>query len=171
MANLDNPLGFQPVGHLLGGEIRTVSILRTSGAAIYKGDMLKGVGATGTVEVAAHTDTTAIIGVSADWIKAAAAATTMCRVYVDPFIIFKVQSVTGQTPAATDVFGAAPIDTYAAGSTTLGNSITELGTITTGTLQWLVIGKVDSPDNVWGAHCDLLVIRNLGFFTDSSTGI
>ena len=172
MANVDSPRGFEPIGHLAGGEIRTMEFTLTTGQRVYKGDMLKGV-AGGTVQVAAAGNDADVIGIAAEYVYDSDSDGGMkVKVWVDPNIIFKVQSMSGQTPALTDVFGTADINTYATGNNSTYLSITELAAISTGAAaEWLVIGKVDSPDNAWGEHVKLKVVRNEGFFSAGSTGI
>ncbi len=38
MANIDAPIGFWPVRHLTGGQIRANKYIVTTGATIYQGD-------------------------------------------------------------------------------------------------------------------------------------
>jgi hypothetical protein len=170
MANLDQPKGFWPIRHLLGGEIRTNSYIVTTSAAIYKGDVLKAV-AGGTVEVEAADDGAIAMGVAAEYIPAATSATagTTIQVYDDPWIVFGVQSVTGATPAATEVFATADPTTYAAGSSTTGLSIMELAAA--GQAQFKILGLVDEPNNAWGEHADLEVIFNEHLYKGAVAGV
>lgn len=167
MANVDNPRGMWPIGHMTGGEIRTREyIVTTSTGSIFVGDPLKVVTA-GTVEVAAANDGEIIIGVAAEHVTSATAATagTKIQVYDDPYIVFGVQADTGTAVAATCVFSKANLNTYAAGSTTTGVSIVELDSsdIDTGS-QLKILGKIESPDNAWGEHVDLVVVFNEHFW-------
>lgn len=170
MANVDNPRGFWPVSHLTGGEIRTRSYTCTTSAVIYRGDPLKVV-AGGTVEVAAANDGEIVIGVAAEYVNTASAGQKI-QVYDDPFIIFGVQSDSGTATTSADVFAQANFITYAAGSSTTGQSIMELDAsdITTGG-QLKIVGLVDSPDNAWGEHSDLLVVFNEHFYHYPVAGV
>lgn len=170
MANVDNPRGFWPIRHLSGGEIRTNEYIVTTSAAIYKGDVLKVV-AGGTVEVAAATDGAIVVGIAAEWVTAAVSATagTKIKVYDDPWIVFGVQTTTGVTSAATDVFATADPHTYAAGSTTTGISISELAAV--GQAQFKVLRLVDAPGNAWGEHSDVEVIFNEHLYKAAVAGV
>lgn len=160
MANVDNPRGLWPIGHLTGGEIRSREYIVTTGATIWKGDPVQIVAA-GTVQVIAATDDVKCIGIAASYVSdAASAGGKVIQIYDDPSIIFGVQATTGQTPAATEIGASADMITYATGSTTTYLSIMELAAISAQTAMFLVLGKIDSPDNAWGEHVDLAVIFN-----------
>lgn len=166
MANVDNPKGMWPIRHLTGGEIRTNEYYLTDSTAVYIGDVLKCV-ANGTVEPASAADAQIVVGVSAEYVAAADASSTKIKVYDDPMIVFGIQSVTGQTPAATEVF--ATCDHVAgSGSATTGLSGHEGNTAATNA-QLRIIGKVNSPDNAWGEHVDLEVIFNEHLYRQNAT--
>jgi len=161
MANEDTPYGFMPIEHLMGCEFKTREYTVTTGQTIYRGDPVKLTSA-GTVSVAAANDGVNMIGVAAQAVDdSASAGGKKIQVWDDPFLIFKVQATTGQTPAAADVFGTADMITYAAGNTTTKQSIMELAAIGTSTGDFFVMGKVESPDNAWGEHVKLKVRFNL----------
>jgi len=170
MANTDTPMGFWPIRHLCGGEIRTNSYIVTTSAAIYRGDILKAV-VGGTVEVAAATDGAIVIGIAAEYIPAATSATagTLIQVYDDPWVVFGVQSTTGATPAATDVFATGDSIAYAAGSSTTGQSILELDAL--GQAMFKVLGLVNEPGNAWGEHAKLQVIFNEHLYKAAVAGV
>ena len=160
MANVDNPIGFYPVGHFTGGEIRSNEYTVTTGQTIYAGDPVQTVAA-GTVQVIAATDGVKCIGIAVDYVyDGLSVGGKKIKVYDDPFIIFGVQCTTGQTPAATEIGASADMITYAAGSSTTYRSIMELAAISAQTAMFLVLDKVDSPDNAWGEHCDVKVLFN-----------
>ena len=160
MANIDNPRGLWPIGHLTGGRITTRDFTVTTGATIYRGDIVEMI-AGGTVDPAAATDGVKIIGVAANYVNdAASAGSKKIAVYCDPFIIFGIQSLTGTTIAVTDVGESADPDTYAAGSTTTYLSSTELAASSAQTALFHIIGLVDEPNNAWGEHADVMVIFN-----------
>jgi len=175
MANLDNARGFWPIRHLCGGEIRTNTyIVTTSTAAIYKGDALKVVAA-GTVEVAGATSGVIVVGVAAEWVTAAKAATagTTIQVYDDPFIVFGVQCDSGTAAAAIDVFSTADL-VVTTGDTVLGISKHELDTsdLAAGSQASLkVIGLVDEPGNAWGEHADVEVLFNEHLYKAAVAGV
>lgn len=158
MANTDNPRGLWPVGHLCGGEIRTREFTVTTGATIYRGDILEMVSG-GTVDPAAATDGVKVIGVAANYVNdSASAGGKKVQVYCDPHIIFGIQTTTGVTTTAAYIGLAADATTYAAGSTTTYNSITELDTPSAQTAMFHIVGLVQSPDNAWGEHSDVEVV-------------
>jgi len=160
MANKDFSSGFEPIDHLTGGQIRSHTYTVTTGQTIYKNDPVMLVGA-GTVQVIAATDDVKCIGVAADYVNdSASAGGKTIQVFDDPYIIWAVQSTTGQTPGLTEVGASADMITYAAGSSITYLSIMELAAASNQTAMFLVIGKVDSPDNAWGEHCKLKVIFN-----------
>ena len=159
MANVDNPKGAYPVGHLTGGQIRTRSYLVVASATIYKGDLLE-LDADGTVSVAEAGDATTVIGVAAEYKVGNSSGTTPIQVYDDPNIIFGMQQATGGTVAQVDV-GLSADHVAGAGSATTKLSGHEVsGTVATTAAQFMIIGKIDEPNNAFGEHCDLLVIFN-----------
>lgn len=157
MANVDNPRGFWPVGHLCGAPITTREFIVTTGQTIYQGDLLKCVDA-GTVEESDANDGVIVVGVAAEYVDdSGSAGGKKIRVYCDPYILFGVQCDSGTAPAATAVFSTA---NHVAGS---GSSTTKLSgheldasDIETGG-QIEVLGLVDEPNNTWGEHCDVVV--------------
>lgn len=159
MPNKDTPYGFIPVGHLLGCEIRPREYTVTTGQTIYRGDPVI-IAATGTVTIAAANAGVNMLGIAAEYVGAAPAGTKI-KVWDDPFILFKVQATTGQTPAAADVFGTADMIAYAAGNTHTHQSIMELDAIGQATGDFFVMGKIEEPGNDWGEHVKLLVRFNL----------
>lgn len=166
MANRDNPRGFWPHGHLCGGEIRTNPYIVTTGATVYKNDVLKAV-AGGTVQTSAANDGAIVVGVAAEYVDdSASAGGKAINVYDDPNIIFGVQADTGTAVAATDVFSMA---NHVAGSgSTLthlsGHEIDSSQLAAQGGNQLKVLGKIEAPDNDWGEHVDLRVIFNEHLF-------
>ena len=160
MANKDFPRGFWPIRHHCGGTIRSHEYIVTTGQTIYTGDPVMLVAA-GTAQVIAATDDVKCIGIAAHYVNdSASAGGKVIQVYDDPFIVFGVQSTTGQTPGLTEVGASADMITYAAGSSTTYNSIMELAAASAQTAMFHVIGKVNEVDNAWGEHCDLEVIFN-----------
>lgn len=170
MANVDNPKGFWPVGHLTGGEIRTNSYLITASQTIYKGDLLKVV-AGGTVQASAADDGVIVVGVAAEYKVGNSSGTTSIQVYDDPYIIFGVQADTGTAPAAEDVFETAN-HVAGSGSTTTKLSGHELDASDIGTgAQLKIIGIIDEPNNSWAEHVDLKVIINEHLYKAAVAGV
>lgn len=86
---------------------------------------------------------------------------------------FIAQTATGQTPAATDRFGTTDLVAGAGNTHTAvsGHELTFSDLNTGG--QFLILGKVDSPTNDWGAHVDLYVCFNESIFggTGKAVGV
>ena len=173
MANIVNPNGFVPVGHLCAGLVpKARSYTMTSGAKVYRGDPIKVVTA-GTVEVAAAGAAAIVIGIAAEYKYDSASTGTMSLlVYDDPFIIFEVQVKTGVTTTlANTMFKSSNVITYAAGSDVTYQSIMSLDTPATSANDWKIIGLVNRADNAWGNAARVLAIFNHHFFLNAATGI
>lgn len=152
MANADTPMGFRPIGHLSGGEIRSRGyIVSEDSDTIFKGDALT-MGFNGKVDLAAAGDR--LIGVAAEY-KATLEGATI-QVYDDPNILFEVQGYTGVTFAQGHVGEMGPIVATAGTNASSGISLQELND-TEGTNTFIILGKVDRPDNAWGEHVKLIV--------------
>jgi hypothetical protein len=169
MANRDQLRGLWPLRHLTGGEIRTNEYTVTTGEIIYKGDLVKIV-AGGTVEIGAAAIGTAAIGVASEYVDdSLSAGGVLIRVWDDPNIVFGLQCVTGQTPAATDV-GATGDHIDTTGDTVTKLSKNEFNTPGTNA-QLKIIGLVRTPDNAWGEHADLEVIFNEHHYKAAVAGV
>lgn len=178
MANVDAPRGFVPVGHKGGGDIRTAefTIAYNYGTAIYNGDSV--ILASGLVNVAAQ-DSAAVLGVFAGceyrdnsgnvifskyWPGVAltdTAAVVKALVYVDPDILYEVQTDTGTTSTVASVGVAYDIEADHAGSTLTGQSGQEIDISDTGTGQWMVYGLAAKADNAWGINAKVIVFNNV----------
>ena len=170
MANVDNPKGLYPVGHLTGGEIRTQSYPMTASKTLYKGDILKVVAA-GTVEASAADDGLIVVGVAAEYKVSGATVVVNIQVYDDPNIIFGVQADTGTAVAATAVFATAN-HVAGSGSTTTKLSGHELDSSDIGTgAQLKILGMIDEPNNSWAEHVDLRVIFNEHLYKAAVAGV
>lgn len=157
MANVDNPRGFWPIRHLSGGEIRPREYVVTTGATIYRGEVLKVVAA-GTVEQATADDGIIVIGIAAEYVSdSASAGGKKILVYDDPKIVFGVQVTTAITPTAADIFAGGD---HVAGS---GDSATLMSTdefnLTSGE-QFKCLGLINSPKNSWAQHAKVEVVFN-----------
>lgn len=178
MANIDRPNGFVPVGHKGGGAIRTSEhkIAYNYATAVYAGDAV--ILASGYVNVAAD-DSAAILGVFAGceyrdnsgnvifspyWPGVAlsdSAAVVKALVYVDPDILYEVQSDTGTASTIANIGVSYDIEKDHSGSATTGRSGMELDLGDTGTGQFTVYGLVDRPDNAFGTNSKLIVFNNV----------
>lgn len=160
MANRDTPMGFLPVGHLSGGEVRPRPYILTTGATVYKGDVVE-LDAAGTVGVAEAADATAVIGVAAHYVDdSASAGSKEILVYDDPNIIYKVQEVSGGTGLFADIGLCADHVAGTASTVTLNSGHELSSTHGTGTAQFKILGKYEVPGNDWGEHVEYLVVFN-----------
>lgn len=171
MANKTNFFGFKPVQE--DERKRPYPIDTNSSSALYAGDVAKALAA-GTVDLAAAGDGLAVIGIFAgfsyidpaqpfpvfsDYMPATKTGFTnmVAYVYDDPETVFEVRSDSTGI-ASTDVFATF---NHVAGA---GDSTRKLSgqylDHTTGNAQFEVIGKVETPDNDWGAYCKVRVLFN-----------
>ncbi len=169
MANADKPRGFLPIRRLGGGDIVANEYTVTASQTIYMGDPVILTNA-GTVSIGAASQTTTHLGISADWIKTAAAGSKI-HVYDDPNILFMVQTTNSITTTISNVFNTADIVTYAAGNTTTGISCMELNTPGTSSKPWLILGLYDTPDNAWGEFSKVIVKYNQHVFMAPYAGL
>jgi hypothetical protein len=175
MANVDSPFGLLPVRHLSGGVIRNSvyqgGIADASTTTIFYGDPV--VFSSGRIARAAAGNT--LLGVFAgceytdangdrkfsNYYPGGAGITDVdVMVYDDPKLVFKVQSTTGQTPAIGDRGEYADMITYAAGNTTTGKSIIELGALSSTPATFLLLDLYREVDNAFGEHAVLEVAIN-----------
>lgn len=172
MANKDFPRGFWPYAHLCGGEIRTMEFTLTTGATVYKGDVLKIV-AGGTVEVAAADIGLAAIGVAADYVDdSASAGGKKVLVYADPYIIFGCQMDDAGTASTAADVGQTANHLAGSGSSTTKLSGHELDMSDIGTgAQFKILGLIPEPNNDWGANCDVMVVFNEHLFKAAVAGV
>lgn len=179
MANMDSPKGFVPAGHKGGGTIRTAEyfIAYDYATALYRGDAV--ILSSGKVAKAADNSST-ILGVLAGveyrndagevvfskyWPGVALADSTAvvkAQVWVDPDILFEVQTDTGTAYVdATHVGASYDIELDHAGSAITGQSGMEIDLGDTGTGQFTVYKLIDRPDNVAGVNAKVLVFNNV----------
>ena len=161
MANLDAPIGFWPVRHLSGGEIRSNQYVLTTGQIVYKGDLLKAV-AGGTVQASATNDGIIVVGVAAEY-KDGTVAGTKGNVFDDPNIVFGVQmDDVGIVSTAADVFNTANhLDPTGDTTTKVSKHELDMSDIDTGAqLKILGLCMVRDSNNDWGTNCDVEVLLN-----------
>jgi hypothetical protein len=181
MANTDNPRGFEAVGHVNGGVIREAQfeILYSYGTALFRGDAV--IFASGYVNKAADSSS-AILGVfngceyvddsgtkvySQTWPGVAladSAKKVTAHVYVDPGIIFRVQTDTGTASTIANVGVAYDIELDHSGATATGQSGMELDLGDTGTGQFKIIGLDTTVGNAWGTNSKVLVVNAVPVF-------
>ena len=178
MANVDAPRGFVPVGHKGGGDIRTAefTIAYNYGTAIYTGDSV--ILASGLVNVGTADSATAVLGVFAGceyrdnsgavifskyWPGVAltdTAAVVKALVYVDPDILYEVQTDTGTTSTVASIGVAYDIEVDHAGSTLTGQSGQEIDISDTTNPHWVVYGLAAKADNAWGINAKVIVFND-----------
>ena len=171
MANIDAPIGFWPVRHLTGGEIRANVYTVTHDAVCYQGEILKVV-AGGTVEPAAADAGIIALGVAAEY-KDGATAGTKILVYDDPNIVFGVQSDSDATGiVAIDVFASSDHVKTHTGNTTTLLSGDELVATPAGA-QFIILGLCNTRDanNTWGPNADVEVIFGEHLFKAALVGV
>ena len=161
MANQDAAFGFRPTRSLVGGQIRTEEyvIAANYNTAIYTGEVVEAVTA-GGIEAAAAADvqqlgifggvfytdpTTSKPTWSAYYPASTNASDLKASVYADPYIVFEAQhdgtGTAAMNNSAMDFVGVA-------GSTTSGQSTSELDTSDSGTGgNFKQIGISTDPDN------------------------
>jgi len=170
MANADNARGLWPIRHQSGAEPQAAEYAIATGYAanLFRGDVVQGVN-DGTIAVAAggNADNLGVFWgvryvnaqgeqvISRYWPTGTTATNIVATVYSDPGIIFGAQA---DTAASTDIGLLTDWDD-GAGSTVTGLSGRELavsgGATTDKSLR--ILGKVNSPDNAWGAYVKLEV--------------
>ena len=178
MANKDAAFGFKPTRHLTGGQIRAeeYAIAANYGSDIFSGQVVEAV-AGGGIEAAAAGDTqqAGVFGgvfytdptTSKPTFKAFYAASTnasdlKATVYADPYIVYEAQhDGTGTAAMNNSAFDF----TGVAGSTTTGQSTSEIDTSTSGTSGgFKQIGISKDPDNsdTGSANANAYVVFNTG---------
>ena len=191
MANVDNT-GFRPALNLIGNRIveRTFPVDSSSSTAMYVGDVVMANGA-GSVRPATADIGTSAVGVctavyDSNMVPCGHPISSVSTKYLTgsvagyasvalalPGSVFIAQGQTGQTPTAADIW-ATTDHVQGSGSTTTAKSGHELNCsdLNTGA-QFLILDKVDEPNNAWGANVDLYVVFNESIFgpVDNSVGV
>ena len=151
MANPDKPNGFKLVGKLGGSVqnngVQNYQIASGQAGSIFSGDpvqMLTG----GTISVVNSATTVKILGIFRG-----------CK-YTDTDGSVKFSPYFPGSLVLTDVGANVDLD-YTAGDTISGQSKAEIAsTSSSATKQFRIIGKVDEPDNAFGANVSLIVKIN-----------
>ena len=178
MANQDAAFGFRPTRHLTGGQVRAeeYAIANNYGTDIFTGQVVEAVAA-GGIEAAAAGDTQ-VAGVfggvfytdpttskptwKAYYPASTAAADIVATVYADPYIVYEAQH-DGTGTAAMNNSGMDFVGV--AGSTTTGQSTSELDTSDSGTGgNFKQIGISTDPDNsdTGSANANAYCVANTG---------
>lgn len=178
MANSDYPSGFTVAGHKGGGVARAAAfqIDQSYATALFCGDAVTI--ASGYINKAAQ-DSGAILGIfdgctyvdgsnnlmfSRYWpgvSLADVAKIVTAFVYVDPDILYEVQTDTGTASTIASLGVSYDIELDHAGSTLTGQSGMELDISDTGTGQFTIYGLVDRPNNVYGVNSKVMVFNNV----------
>lgn len=161
MANPDAVLGFQPYRARKGEDTPTQYKLLSTNATIRIGDVVK-IHTDGYVDRAASGGEEGdAIGVSAEYRANAAgatAATNTILVWDNPFLKFKVQTVSGTsfTQAMVgdqcDHVAAAGSDIYSGDELNIASLIGDAGTA-----QFKILGLAREPNNTMGTHANVVV--------------
>ena len=172
MANTDTPIGFWPLYNFVGGEIRTTEYTLTTGATVYRGDLLKIVAA-GTVEAAAADIGITAIGVAAEYVTdSGSAGGKKILVYDNPYLVFGVQMDDAGTASTAADVGQTANHLAGSGSTTTKMSGHELDMSNIGTgAQLKIVGLINEQNNTWGANCNIAVMFNEHFYKAAGEGI
>lgn len=172
MSNVNNPRGFYPLRHLCGGTITTNKYVLKPGQTVFQGDLVTAL-STGDIQASAAGDGTAVVGVAAEYKVAPASGVTYVSVWDDPYIVFGVQASLHTNPVTqADVFATAN-HVAGTGNPTTGLSGHQLNTANIGTgSQLKILGRVETPDNVFGAHyVDLAVLINQHKYKAAVAGV
>lgn len=169
MPNIDAPIGLWPISP----KARITEYVLTTGATVYKGDVVKIVAA-GTVETAAADIGIAAIGVAAEYKSdAGSAGGIKILVYDDPDTEFGIQSDTDTTGiVAADVGASSNHVATHSGSTTTYLSGHELVATPSGG-QFIIKRRCDSrkPNNAWGPNADVVVVFAEHMYRAALTGV
>jgi len=151
MANPDKPLGFR-IGYTTHGGPPRMTKYKNTAVAIYPGDLVH-LDGSGRVNSISSTETP--MGVAVNYVSATAGQS----VYVyDDLVntVFTVQ-VDDSTLADDTVTGNFYDPLCTTGDTTTLQSQQELDGDASAEDTLIVLGKVDSPDNAWGANVNVYV--------------
>jgi hypothetical protein len=174
MANADNAIGFVPIKHKTGGEIRLTeyTIASSYGTALGRGDPVELVGEGTTIQKSAagnvdnigifagvrYIDTNGNPVYSEYWPASTVTKGTVAAVALvwdDPLIVWRVQA---DTCAATNIGTLCDWDSGTPSSTTrLSGAELTIGTGTTGG-SMRVLGLSDIPDNAYGQYAKVDVM-------------
>jgi len=177
MANQDAAFGFRPTRHLSGGEIRTeeYAIAANHSTSIFSGQVVEAVAAGGIEQAAAgdtqqlgvfggcfYTDPTTSKPTYKAFYSQVNTSDIVAYVYADPHIVFEAQhDGTGTAAMNHSAFDFAGVS----GSTTTGQSTSEIATSTSGTSGgFKQIGISKDPDNsdTASANANAYVVFNTG---------
>lgn len=166
MANTDNAVGFVPIRHQKGGEMRLGQYTIASGyaTALGKGDPVELTGTGKNIQKAAaesvynigvfagvsYVDANGMLQFSEYWAASTTGTQIKAWVWDDPGIIFRVQC---DTLAEGDVGALADWDAGTPSATTRLSGV-ELVASSTGTSgkSIRILGLSDVPGNAYGAH-------------------
>ena len=158
MANLDAPIGFNPVGKIGSGPSQKAGEYKVTNDAIFQGDAVQIAGNSGVLTQAGvgTTNVGVFWGCNFDdstgkpvfTNQSAAGQASTAFVYDDPYQVFELQGITGTNSAQTDIGRKADI-AVGTGNTTTGISGMELNTATFATgadINCTVIGFSGNPN-------------------------
>lgn len=189
MANADTPFGLKPVRYLSGAPYNGAANIYTTddSTAIFIGDPVTLSGTSQTVNGSIYPDVNQaatgdiVIGVCVGVIPETRDSTvyreasTTRRILVadDPNLVFEIQEVSGGTALTANDIGLNANFVVGTGSTVTGLSGVELNNATeaaTNTLDLLIVGFANRPDNEVGEHAKWLVRLNKHQMVDQKVG-
>lgn len=173
MANVDNPHGFRPLRHFMGGAIILAERSKAVGdsPAIFIGDAYNRL-AGGTIDSSLSAGTTLISGVSLTYGATTTATTHLC--IEDPYVVFEAQDDSSTDGLVAANMGLNANITAGAGSATTlisAHEIAEAGITTTATLDMHLLQKLNVPDNAYGAWCRVEILFNSHRMATQSVGV
>lgn len=191
MANVDTPFGLKPVRYLSGAPYNGAANIYTTasgdGTAIFIGDPVTLSGTSQTVNGSIYADvaqaatgdivTGVVVGVIPETrdstVYREASTVRRLQVAIDPNLVFEIQEVSGGTALTANDIGLNANFVVGSGSTVTGLSGVELNNGTeaaTNTLDLLIVGFENRPDNEVGEHAKWLVRLNKHQMVDQKVG-
>ena len=161
MANPDATLGFQPYKARKGEDTPTQYKLASANNTIRIGDPVL-ITTAGYIDCASTGGEEGdVIGVSAEYRAAAAgatAATNTILVWDNPYLKFKVQTVSG-TSFAQSYVGECCDHSFAAGTDIYSGCELNIGAVVGdgNTAQFKILGLAREPNNTMGLHANVVV--------------
>ena len=175
MANIDSPMGFNPVGKIGSGPSQKAAEYNITNDVIFQGDAVQIASSSGVL-TQAGVDTTNVgvfwgcnfddsTGKPAFKNQSAAGQASVGFVYDDPYQVFEIQGDTGTNSAQTDIGKTADI-VVGTGNTTNGISGMELDSSDIGTgdvVRIIGFSGNASRNTVTGAHMlyEVLITKHL----------
>jgi len=173
MANADNPHGFRPLRHFMGGAIILAERTKAVGSspAIFIGDAYNQE-AGGEIDATLNAGTLRISGVALNYGATLTATTHLC--IEDPYVVFEAQDDNSTDGLVAANMGLNANITAGSGSATTlisAHEIAEAGITTTNTLDMKLLQKLNVPDNAYGPWCRIEILFNSHRMATPSVGV